>query len=210
MATSSAGLRLANAVAELKHHHVNILLLTVSCCCLLFGDMQQQFIYHRQAIIEHGQLWRLLTAPLVHYSIYHAGFNLLSIVVLACLIGRNQPPSFLFLYLFSTLGTSAYLLVFRPDVIWFAGLSGYASALLFWFLCVSYDSILRRRIRAIILVIAILFYAKILIEYLGVAFALHPVYGANFEVLWESHLIGSLCAIALFLIQSRKNGLLCF
>ncbi|MDQ6962234.1 MAG: rhombosortase [Mariprofundaceae bacterium] len=192
-----------NAVGELKRHHFNVLLTLMSCGCLFFTEMQQQLIYHREAIIEHGQLWRLLTAPLVHYSIAHAALNLFSMAILVLCIGRNQPPIFFILFLLSSLGTSAYLLAFRPDVIWFAGLSAYASALLFWFLCSNYTSMPHRGMRAAMIAMAILFYTKLVLEALGLSSVLSLMSGSSFEVIWESHLIGSLCAIALFFIQRR-------
>lgn len=86
--------------------------------------------YQRQSILD-GQVYRLLTAHLVHTNIYHALLNLAGLILVWALACRYiaQHEWWLALCL-SAVMVSVGLILFNPDIQWYRGLSGILHALL--------------------------------------------------------------------------------
>jgi rhomboid family GlyGly-CTERM serine protease len=82
-------------------------------------------VYDRQAVLA-GELWRLWTGHLVHFSSGHLFYNLLVMAVAGCLLERGSSPRFGF-FCFTAAGLiGAALLAFKPQLRIFGGLSGLA------------------------------------------------------------------------------------
>ena len=88
--------------------------------------------YTRDLILD-GELWRLLTASLVHTSVNHALLNAAGVVVLWLLHGDYYHSTrYLGIIMFTSLGTTLGLLVFNSDLAWYAGLSGALHGIFVW------------------------------------------------------------------------------
>lgn len=86
--------------------------------------------YHRDAIAT-GELWRLITAHLIHLNWAHLIGNLLGLAVTWLLIGKNlATPAALLVLLGAAVGCDLGLWLFHPELLWYVGLSGVLHGLL--------------------------------------------------------------------------------
>jgi rhomboid family GlyGly-CTERM serine protease len=91
--------------------------------------------FSRKAIMQ-GELWRLFTGHLSHWSLDHLQWDLASFVLLGAIAERNGRTRFIALVAASALAISIGLLVAQPDLDFYRGLSGVDSAL-FVLVCAS-------------------------------------------------------------------------
>jgi rhomboid family GlyGly-CTERM serine protease len=86
------------------------------------GEAQQLLRYERDSVLN-GQVWRLLTAHLVHLGWSHLLLNTAGLIFL--LSGFGPSPRHLSVKLFViALAVSSALLIFEPALDWYVGLSG--------------------------------------------------------------------------------------
>ncbi|MCP8898948.1 rhombosortase [Gilvimarinus xylanilyticus] len=80
--------------------------------------------YDPQAI-RSGEIWRLLTAHIVHLSAIHAALNLAALGLMMYGFGQSRStPSLAFCALVSALTISLSLFFWQPQVSYYVGLSG--------------------------------------------------------------------------------------
>lgn len=80
--------------------------------------------YEHDAIL-HGQIWRLLTGNFVHLGWPHLGMNLAGLMLIWLLFGRLFSLGvWLIILIVSSLGVGLGLLLLKPDLVWYVGLSG--------------------------------------------------------------------------------------
>jgi rhomboid family GlyGly-CTERM serine protease len=101
---------------------------SIAGLCLLLsvlGDSGRSvFRYERSALLA-GELWRLLSAHLVHLSFGHVVLNLAALAVMAALLdGVLETAEWFWLGLVAALAIDAGLFLFSPEVQWYVGLSG--------------------------------------------------------------------------------------
>ncbi|MBV2121235.1 MAG: rhombosortase [Candidatus Thiodiazotropha sp. (ex Ctena orbiculata)] len=125
--------RSANFKFPLTH---TICPLTVSLTCLLLAlateSASGSLEYHREHILN-GELWRLITAHLVHLGWGHLTMNLLGLWMVWGLLLNNLPAQRCgLILLLITLITSTALWFFSPQLVWYRGLSGALHGLLIW------------------------------------------------------------------------------
>ena len=84
-------------------------------------------IYDRTAIAD-GELWRLVTGNLVHYSAVHLGYDLLAFLVAGIIIETNGYRHYPLLCLTAAAGIGMVLYWGEPAMFYYAGLSGVATA----------------------------------------------------------------------------------
>ena len=82
--------------------------------------------YNRGAILE-GEIWRLVTGPLAHFSGDHLFFNVFVFAAAGYLAERKRPRFLAGLCLASALASSFFLLFLSPGIEVFGGLSGIAT-----------------------------------------------------------------------------------
>ncbi len=98
-----------------------------SVAVALTGEAAEVLLRYQRDAILHGQLWRLLTAHLVHLGPLHLVLNLIGLVLIWFGFLRPAPLSFgalLACFTCCALGTSLGLLLFMPELHWYVGLSG--------------------------------------------------------------------------------------
>ena len=82
--------------------------------------------YDRQAILD-GEVWRLLTGNLVHWSLPHFALDVGVFLCVGLLWERQVGPSYPWLLFGGGWAIGLALLVCQPDLPWYRGLSGVAS-----------------------------------------------------------------------------------
>lgn len=81
------------------------------------------FVYDRVAILR-GELWRLVTSHFVHFNDIHLIYNLIAFGVIGWIIEYKGYRYFKFLCLLMACSISAVMIVLKPDMSFFGGLSG--------------------------------------------------------------------------------------
>jgi rhomboid family GlyGly-CTERM serine protease len=105
--------------------HLPVLLALICGLLALGGTDVTEALRYQRAEILHGQLWRLLSAHLVHLGDSHLLLNLCGLGLVWGLFPRElSGPAGWWVLLCSALGVSLGLLVFDPGLVWYVGLSG--------------------------------------------------------------------------------------
>jgi rhomboid family GlyGly-CTERM serine protease len=118
------------------------LVLGLAGLCLLAqagGERWQELLEYQRVGLEHGQIWRLLSAHLVHLGWAHAVMNLVALALLVSLFG--EPGDLALpagLLLCSALAVDAGLWFLQPQLDWYVGLSGALHGLLAGLLIVNW------------------------------------------------------------------------
>jgi rhomboid family GlyGly-CTERM serine protease len=120
--------------------------------------------FDRHAIL-HGELWRLVTANLVHWSIEHFLLDAGAFLVVGCLYERYFGRGYPWMLLACGLAVGCGVFAMAPELATYRGLSGVDSGQFAAALCVEAGLARRERIRWLWLApVAALFGAKILWE----------------------------------------------
>ncbi|HUT40120.1 MAG TPA: rhombosortase [Gammaproteobacteria bacterium] len=150
--------------------------------------LQALFRYERAAVLD-GQWWRLFTAHWVHLGSLHLALNLLALllVLLLCRPAMSTLQALVCLLLYAPL-VSLGLLLFNPDIDWYAGLSGVLHGLLVtcgWLL-------VRSRPAAILLLAGVL--VKLFAEQSG-AWSSGTGHWLGEPVIVDAHLYGAVAGL---------------
>lgn len=100
-------------------------LVLFSLCFLIQGlGLEQPLRFDRQAV-DQGQLWRLLSAHLVHLNSGHLWMNMAGLALVVMFFRRYyMPPVWLMLLVWCGILTGLGLYVFNPRLYFYVGLSG--------------------------------------------------------------------------------------
>jgi rhomboid family GlyGly-CTERM serine protease len=98
----------------------------IAVLLLLGGEAARLALrYDREAVLNAGQYWRLVSAHVVHGSGLHAGLNLLGLGLIAALFPRHYTAGqWLGIGVLSLATIDAGFLVLEPHLEWYVGLSG--------------------------------------------------------------------------------------
>ncbi len=118
-------------------HHL-LIALVLSLPLLLLGwdaeHINPLLEYQRAAVDEH-QLWRLLTAHIVHLNLIHAAMNAAALLLILFWTGAERKPlSIGIAALGCGLAITLCLYVWQPQVAYYVGLSGVLHGLLVFLL----------------------------------------------------------------------------
>jgi rhomboid family GlyGly-CTERM serine protease len=92
-----------------------------------FPQLGELLVYDRAAI-SHGEIWRLLTGNLVHFSLAHLLYNLIAWLIIGTIIEFRAYRFFPVLCFSSALLVGITLFILEPELYLYAGLSGVVSA----------------------------------------------------------------------------------
>jgi rhomboid family GlyGly-CTERM serine protease len=103
--------------------------LLLACAVLLLpelaGDTGRVLLRYDRARLAAGQLWRLLTAHVVHLDLEHAALNSLGLVLMWALFARDyKPGQWALILLCSIAAIDAGLWLRDSTVAWYVGSSG--------------------------------------------------------------------------------------
>jgi rhomboid family GlyGly-CTERM serine protease len=103
--------------------------LAAGCTVLLVpelgGDAARELLRYDRAALVAGQLWRLLSAHLVHLDLRHTVLNVLGFVLMWGLFARDyRPQQWLLILLTGIVGIDLGLWLLDPALDWYVGSSG--------------------------------------------------------------------------------------
>jgi rhomboid family GlyGly-CTERM serine protease len=96
---------------------------------LMLPGVTEWMVYQRSAVAR-GELWRLFTAHLAHYSVSHLLNNVLVLALAGWLVEARYRTQWLSLVTVSAAGIGFAVFAFEPQIERFAGASGISLALL--------------------------------------------------------------------------------
>ena len=105
------------------------LALLAACALLILpelaGEAGKIALRYDRAGLAAGQLWRLITAHIVHLNLEHAALNSLGLVLMWALFARDYSPrQWLFIVLGSIAAIDAGLWMRDSTIAWYVGSSG--------------------------------------------------------------------------------------
>ena len=159
------------------------------------------FVYDIDAISK-GEIWRLITSHFVHFGAMHLIYNLLAFGITGWIIEYKGFRYFKLLCLLMAVSISASLAIFKPDMIFFGGLSGVACGSIIYcsLLCLREPSPWPTVSKLTILFL----FAKIILEIYSSG-SLLPYLGTQpFVPMPLSHIVGSITALLLFLLTNKN------
>ncbi len=156
--------------------------------------------YERSAILAGHEYWRLLTAHVVHGSVFHAMMNLAGLGLIAALFPRHYSVrAWLVIAFASVLAIDIGFLWLEPDLAWYVGLSGVlhgalaAGALAWW----------RFESKVLAAALTLIFIGKLLWEQWAGALPL----SGDLPVIVDAHLYGAIGGVlAAFGIHASRQG----
>jgi rhomboid family GlyGly-CTERM serine protease len=107
-----------------------VALIVISVVVQLMGPSWPHALRYERTGILAGQWWRLLSAHVVHLGWSHLALNSAALLLIAYALGEHLGPRlWLGVTAVSALCVSLGLLLARPEVAWYVGLSGLAHGL---------------------------------------------------------------------------------
>ena len=166
--------------------------------------LSELFVYKRQAILS-GEVWRLLTAPFVHFSASHIFWDILIFSIAGIAINASGFPGFWIVCCLTAFIPGLLYIPACPDLQYYGGLSGVATGSAAYY-CLCQIFMNGGKIHIWVLILAVMG-VKILIE-----IALHePLFvnsdSADFIVLPSAHIVGYLGAMTtmIFIHKYRRT-----
>lgn len=182
--------------------------LVIAILCLiawLLPEASVVFVYERQAVMG-GELWRVLTAQFVHFSTSHLWYNLVVFAMAGALVERIKGSrTVMILFALTSVLSGALILMLRPEMRIYGGLSGVAVAAVIYASLSGMGSggVAGRLYMAVGLLTA----AKVAYEIVAGGGPVFVSYGGTgISLVPEAHLIGLLSALGLYLWGRRRPG----
>lgn len=150
----------ASCMNFLKINSLPLFFLLISLLISLFPNFSTAYLrYERNGIID-GELWRLLSAHLVHAGWEHLWLNIFALIIIWVMFGNFLSTSLWWLFtLLSGLYISISFFIFMNQLEWYVGLSGVLHSMMVFG---SIAGLIHKRKEFILLLIFIL--AKVLFE----------------------------------------------
>ena len=116
----TAGLPILTAIVSL-----------ISVLSFLFPEIASVLIFDRDAVLR-GEVWRVLSCHCVHFTATHLAYNLAAFGVAGWIVERKGYPLFGLLYVLTASVISTSLLILKPAMTYYGGLSGIACGIIFY------------------------------------------------------------------------------
>lgn len=179
------------------------LTLSISLISLLLAMMPDAaiwLVYDRPAILS-GQIWRLFTGHLVHFSSSHLTYDLLAFTLLGCLWETQNPSVFRRMCITGSGMISGFTLLLAPHMIFCGGLSALATALM---VLLALNGLTQIRWRLISLALLIVIMGKLLFEMATNRMMFVAVHTKVVPAV-ASHLAGVAVAVLFFMKEAKNN-----
>lgn len=149
------------------------------------------FVYDRVAVL-HGEAWRLVTSHLVHFDGWHFAYDLLAFGIAGALVEPRGRRHLCAVFLITAVSICTFLLLARPEMTAYGGLSGVTCAVLTYLALLGLGDARpwRTVCRSALVVLAV----KLGVECTTGASALPYPSPVVFVPVWEAHVIG--CGVA--------------
>ena len=184
---------------QIKVHILPIILAAICLVLALGGKVTSDLLRYEASLINNGEIWRLITAHLIHLGWSHTLLNIAGLALIWGLFWNTfDKTPWLVISLVSGLSISLGLYLLNPELTWYVGLSGVLHGL---FVAGALGSIRRGDNREAILLVAII--GKLLWEQ-----AYGPMPGtadiAGGPVIVDAHLYGAIGgAVSALLFKPR-------
>ncbi len=111
----------------MKYHLpiISIFIIAIALAAYIFDTMSSTLIYDRDAILD-GEYWRVLSGYFVHFSGLHLSFNVIAFGVTGWIIEERGYPGYSLLIFMMAFTIGVSLMVLKPDMKLYGGLSGIA------------------------------------------------------------------------------------
>lgn len=109
-----------------------LLLLSGGLLAYIIPGMTAHLQYDRTAILA-GEWWRVVTGNWVHFSASHLSYDLMALGLVGWMTERSGYPHFGLLVMLSALAIGMTLLAAQPDMQFYGGLSGIATAAIVYY-----------------------------------------------------------------------------
>ncbi|MEX2964774.1 rhombosortase [Microbulbifer sp. TYP-18] len=169
----------------------------------LSSNFSSALVFDRNAIFD-GEIWRIITGHLVHFSTTHLTFNLFAFLVLGYVMENKKYPNPYIFYFSLSMIISICLLIFKPHMNYYGGLSGIAYGILYY--CALMGIKEARPWQTICLFAVFFVPIKIAVEIYINASPLPSGSGKLFIPMQTSHISGCLVAIIFYLIGNRNKS----
>ena len=174
--------------------------MTTICLCSLsvvtffVGLLSDVFVYDRQGILN-GEIWRIATAALVHFSASHMAWNLVALVAVGGAVEMFGFKGLWALFGFTSIATGLFYVTCLPELAHYGGLSGFATGTVVFFCLCSLE---RSKSNGIWYSILMLTLVKILFEIYSSTAAFMSTPGTTVSILPSAHIFGYLGAVAVY------------
>ncbi len=109
----------------LKNGKLPLALCAIALLIQLGGHEASLWLRYDREGILNGEVWRIITGHLVHLGWPHLLMNLIGLILIWLLFGHLiKRNSWLIICTLSTIGISAGMMFFNPELKWYVGLSG--------------------------------------------------------------------------------------
>lgn len=179
------------------------IVVVASVATSLSQDLSSLLVLEREAVLN-GQLWRLFSAHLVHFTPTHLATDLLVFAIAGWIIECKGLGYYWTLYLVTALMISLSLLLIYPSMSSYGGLSGIASGTLYY--CALYgirEAGYRRVISGVLIAVLPV---KAIADIYTVVAILDASGQQAFVPMPLSHIVGILTALVFHLAISRKRA----
>ena len=102
-----------------------IIILLVAVLLALAGEMARQWLRFDRALINSGELWRLVSGHFVHLGWSHFVLNAAGLLLVWYLVGHVfDHMRWILIGIFTVITMDIGLWIFEPALMWYVGLSG--------------------------------------------------------------------------------------
>lgn len=178
-----------------------LIIITLSIFGFFFENISSILIYDRSALIE-GEYWRLVSVHLVHFSPTHLTFNIMAFAVAGWLIEKRAYPKFGLLLFLMALSISISLLLFKPELRYYGGISGLVHGALYYLALFGTNE--QQPWRQISWIIVLVLPLKVALEIYQENSLLTTVFTETYITIPLSHMVGIFVALLFFLIVKYK------
>ena len=170
----------------------------------IFPEVSSWLVYDRAAILN-GQIWRILTSHLVHFDKAPLVYDLIAFGVTGWILESKGRGLFCLSCALMALSIGIFLVGVETSMAYYGGLSGLAIGLLTYLALDGLGDLKPWRVLCRLVVFFVPL--KIVLEaYTGGSVLLFTASSA-FVPIWESHAMGSLTALSIFLAKKIfRNG----
>ncbi|WKD49383.1 rhombosortase [Microbulbifer spongiae] len=162
------------------------------------------FIFDRHALLG-GEIWRILTGHFVHFSYIHLLYNLSAFGIVGYMIEKKNYSNLYLLYFFMSLCTSISLLIFKPGMAYYGGLSGIVYGFLYYCALMGIND--AQPWKTVSFLILFFLPIKMVVDTQINAPGLFHVESQIFTPMQTSHITGCLVAAFFYFIEKRKQAL---
>jgi len=170
-----------------------------SLLAYLSPEAASLFVYDRAAVLQ-GEFWRLFLSPMVHFGKAHFFYDFVAFGLVGWMVESKESRYYGLLCTFMAFGSGLFMLIAKPQMHYYGGLSGIACGLLAY---LALDGLHASRTwRMLCRLVLIILPIKIGLEAYTGGSILPYAAPLPFVPIWESHAIGTI--LALFCFLARK------